>query len=122
VTPQGRRLAGQEAVASTCLATIGRPILEGYGLSEVSAGVTCNPTDSEAYTGTIGLPLPNVEIRLLDERGQELPLGEAGEIAIRGPQVMEGYWQRPDETALVMPAGGFFQLVDTGQIRARGYV
>jgi len=62
--------------------------------------VICNPTDSETYTGSIGLPLPNVEIRILDDQGNDVPLGEAGEIAIRGPQVMQGYWQRPDETAL----------------------
>jgi long-chain acyl-CoA synthetase len=122
VISNGGGMAVQEAVAKKWLAITGCPIVEGYGLSETSAGVTCNPTDSEAYTGTIGLPLPNVEIKLLDERGQELPLGEAGEIAIRGPQVMQGYWQRPDETALVMTADGFFKSGDIGEMDARGYI
>ena len=122
VISNGGGMAVQEAVARKWLAITGCPIVEGYGLSETSAGVTCNPTDSEAYTGTIGLPLPNVEIKLLDERGQELPLGEAGEIAIRGPQVMQGYWHRPDETALVMTADGFFKSGDIGEMDARGYI
>jgi long-chain acyl-CoA synthetase len=118
----GGGMAVQEAVAKKWLAITGCPIVEGYGLSETSAGVTCNPTDSEAYTGTIGLPLPNVEIKLLDDHGEEVPLGEAGEIAIRGPQVMQGYWQRPDETALVMTPDAFFKSGDIGQMDARGYI
>jgi long-chain acyl-CoA synthetase len=118
----GGGMAVQEAVAKKWLAITGCPIVEGYGLSETSAGVTCNPTDSVAYTGSIGLPLPNVEIKLLDDHGQELPLGEAGEIAIRGPQVMQGYWQRPDETALVMTPDGFFKSGDIGEMDARGYI
>jgi long-chain acyl-CoA synthetase len=118
----GGGMAVQEAVAKTWLAITGCPIVEGYGLSETSAGVTCNPTDSEAYTGSIGLPLPNVEIKLLDDHGKELPLGEAGEIAVRGPQVMQGYWQRPDETALVMTPDGFFKSGDIGEMDARGYI
>jgi long-chain acyl-CoA synthetase len=112
----------QEAVAKKWLAITGCPIVEGYGLSETSAGVTCNPTDSEAYTGTIGLPLPNVEIKILDDQGEEVALGEAGEIAIKGPQVMQGYWQRPDETALVMTADGFFKSGDVGEMDAKGYI
>ena len=118
----GGGMAVQEAVAKRWLAITGCPIIEGYGLSETSAGVTCNPTDSEVYTGTIGLPLPNVEIKILDDHGKELPLGEAGEIAIRGPQVMAGYWQRPDETALVMTPDGFFKSGDIGEMDARGYI
>jgi long-chain acyl-CoA synthetase len=118
----GGGMAVQEAVARKWLAITGCPIVEGYGLSETSAGVTCNPTDSEAYTGTIGLPLPNVEIKLLDDQGEEVPLGQAGEIAIRGPQVMQGYWQRPDETALVMTRDGFFKSGDIGEMDARGYI
>jgi len=118
----GGGMAVQEAVAKKWLAITGCPICEGYGLSETSAGVTCNPTNSEAYTGTIGLPLPNVEIKILDDHGEELPLGEAGEIAIRGPQVMRDYWQRPDETALVMTPDGFFKSGDIGEIDARGYI
>jgi long-chain acyl-CoA synthetase len=118
----GGGMAVQEAVAKKWLAITGCPIVEGYGLSETSAGVTCNPTDSEAYTGTIGLPLPNVEIAILDDQGKALPLGEAGEIAIRGPQVMQGYWQRPDETALVMTADGFFKSGDIGEMDSSGYI
>ncbi|WP_163327094.1 AMP-binding protein, partial [Enterobacter ludwigii] len=90
--------------------------------SETSAGVTCNPTDSSAYTGTIGLPLPNVEIRMLDDDGKDVPLGAPGEIAIRGPQVMAGYWQRPDETANVMTPDGFFKSGDVGIMDERGYI
>jgi long-chain acyl-CoA synthetase len=122
VISNGGGMAVQEAVAKKWLAITGCPIVEGYGLSETSAGVTCNPTDSEAYTGTIGLPLPNVEIKILDDKGNEVALGEAGEIAIKGPQVMEGYWQRPDETALVMTPDGFFKSGDIGEMDARGYI
>ena len=122
VITNGGGMAVQEAVAKKWLAVTGCPICEGYGLSETSAGVTCNPTDSEVYTGSIGLPLPNVEIKIFDERGQELPLGQAGEIAIRGPQVMQDYWQRPDETALVMTPDGFFKSGDIGEMDGRGYI
>ena len=118
----GGGMAVQEAVARKWLAITGCPIVEGYGLSETSAGVTCNPTDSAAYTGTIGLPLPNVWIKILDDAGNELPLGEAGEIAIKGPQLMSGYWQQPDETAKVMTPDGYFKSGDIGVMDARGYV
>jgi long-chain acyl-CoA synthetase len=118
----GGGMAVQEAVARKWLAVTGCPIVEGYGLSETSAGVTCNPTGSEAYTGSIGLPMPNVEIKILDDQAHEVPLGQAGEIAIRGPQVMQGYWQRPDETAKVMTADGFFKSGDIGEMDARGYI
>ena len=118
----GGGMAVQEVVAKNWLAITGCPIVEGYGLSETSAGVTCNPTDSEAYTGTIGLPLPNVEIRILDDDGKDVPLGQSGEIAIKGPQVMRGYWQRPDETAHVMTPDGFFKSGDIGVMDEGGYV
>jgi len=118
----GGGMAVQEVVARRWLEITGCPICEGYGLSETSAGVTCNPTDSDVFTGTIGLPLPNVEIRILDEQGNDVPLGESGEIAIRGPQVMQGYWQRPDETALVMTPDGFFKSGDIGEMDERGYI
>jgi len=122
VISNGGGMAVQEAVARKWLAVTGCPIVEGYGLSETSAGVTCNPTDSEAYTGTIGLPLPNVWIKILDDDGNELPLGKSGEIAIKGPQVMSGYWQHPDETARVMTPDGYFKSGDIGQMDARGYI
>ena len=122
VISNGGGMAVQEAVAKKWLAVTGCPIVEGYGLSETSAGVTCNPTDSEAYTGTIGLPMPNVWIKILDDNGNELPLGESGEIAIKGPQVMSGYWQRPDETAKVMTPDGYFKSGDIGRMDERGFV
>ncbi len=121
VISNGGGTAVQEAVAKKWLAVTGCPICEGYGLSETSAGVTCNPTDSEAYTGTIGLPLPNVEIRILDDDGKDVALGERGEIAIRGPQVMRDYWQQPGETAKVMTPDGFFKSGDVGIMDERGY-
>ena len=122
VISNGGGMAVQEAVAKKWLAVTGCPIVEGYGLSETSAGVTCNPTDSDVFTGTIGLPLPNVEVKILDDQGHELPLGEAGEIAIRGPQVMRDYWQQPAETAKVMTPDGFFKSGDIGEMDSRGYV
>ena len=118
----GGGMAVQEAVAKKWLAITGCPVVEGYGLSETSAGATCNPTDSLAFTGTIGLPMPNVEIRMLDDGGKDVALGQPGEIAIKGPQVMSGYWQRPDETADVMTPDGFFKSGDIGEMDARGYI
>ena len=82
---------------------------------------TCNPTTSTAYTGTIGVPLPSTDMKLLDDDGHEVPLGSRGEIAIKGPQVMAGYWQRPDETAKVMTPDGFFKTGDIGVVDERGY-
>jgi long-chain acyl-CoA synthetase len=118
----GGGMAVQKAVAKKWLAITGCPVVEGYGLSETSAGATCNPTDTLTFTGTIGLPMPNVDIRILDADGKDVPLGEPGEIAIRGPQVMSGYWQRPDETSLVMTPDGFFKSGDIGVMDARGYI
>ena len=118
----GGGMAVQEAVAKKWLAVTGCPIVEGYGLSETSAGVTCNRTDSDAFTGTIGLPLPNVDIRILDEAENDVPVGSPGEIAIKGPQVMSGYWRRPDETAKAMTADGYFKSGDIGVMDARGYI
>jgi long-chain acyl-CoA synthetase len=122
VISNGGGTAVQEAVAKKWLAITGCPIAEGYGLSETSSGVTCNRTDTDAYTGTIGLPLPGVEVRLLDDDGRDVPFGEPGEIAIRGAQVMAGYWQRPDDTAQVMTPDGFFKSGDVGVMDASGYL
>jgi long-chain acyl-CoA synthetase len=122
VISNGGGSAVQEAVAKKWLAITGCPIAEGYGLSETSSGVTCNRTDTDAYTGTIGLPLPGVEIRILDEEGRDVALGEPGEIAIRGAQVMAGYWQRPDDTAQVMTPDGYFKSGDVGVMDAGGYL
>ena len=113
--------AVQSGTAALWLEKTGCPICEGYGLSETSPSATCNPVDSLAYTGTIGLPLPNTELTLLDDDGRVVPKGEPGEIAIKGPQVMRGYWQRDDETAKVMTADGFFRTGDVGVVDERGY-
>ena len=117
----GGGMAVQSATAKLWLEKTGCPIVEGYGLSETSPSATCNPVDSTAYSGNIGLPMPNTEIKLLDDEGREVPQGTPGEIAIRGPQVMAGYWQRPDETAKVMTADGFFRSGDIGTVDERGY-
>ncbi|MCA0243137.1 MAG: long-chain-fatty-acid--CoA ligase [Proteobacteria bacterium] len=117
----GGGMAVQQATAKLWLEKTGCPICEGYGLSETSPSATCNPVDSTAYSGNIGLPMPNTELRLLDDDGNEVPMGTPGEIAIRGPQVMAGYWQRPDETAKVMTADGFFRTGDVGLVDERGY-
>jgi long-chain acyl-CoA synthetase len=117
----GGGMAVQQATAKLWLEKTGCPIVEGYGLSETSPTATCNPTDSTAYSGTIGLPLPLTEVKLLDDDGNEVPMGQPGEIAIKGPQVMAGYWQRPDETAKVMTADGFFRSGDIGTVDERGY-
>jgi long-chain acyl-CoA synthetase len=117
----GGGMAVQSATAKLWLEKTGCPIVEGYGLSETSPSATCNPVDSTAYSGNIGLPMPNTELTLLDDDGNEVPIGTPGEIAIRGPQVMAGYWQRPDETAKVMTADGFFRSGDIGVVDERGY-
>ncbi len=117
----GGGMAVQSATAKLWLEKTGCPIVEGYGLSETSPSATCNPVDSTAYSGNIGLPMPNTELTLLDDDGVEVPIGTPGEICIRGPQVMAGYWQRPDETAKVMTADGFFRSGDIGVVDERGY-
>jgi long-chain acyl-CoA synthetase len=117
----GGGMAVQGAVAKLWLDKTGCPICEGYGLSETSPSASCNPVTSTEYTGTIGVPLPSTVMKLLDDEGNEVPLGQPGEIAIKGPQVMAGYWQRPDETAKVMTADGFFKSGDIGIMDARGY-
>jgi long-chain acyl-CoA synthetase len=117
----GGGMAVQKAVSDKWLAITGIPIIEGYGLSETSPVATCNPVDSTEYNGTIGLPVPSTEIAILDDAGEPVPLGQAGEIAIRGPQVMAGYWQRPEETAKVMTPDGFFKSGDIGIMDERGY-
>ncbi|MBN8509529.1 MAG: AMP-binding protein [Burkholderiales bacterium] len=116
----GGGMAVQEAVARKWLQVTGCPIVEGYGLSETASGVTCNSCDSETFTGTIGLPMPGVDIRLLDDEGYDAAPGEPGEIAIRAPQLMAGYWQRADETAKVMVGEGYFKSGDIGVMDGRG--
>lgn len=118
----GGGMAVQKAVNDRWRAVTGKSIIEGYGLSETSPVATANPADATEFSGTIGLPLPSTEIAILDDAGKHLPPGEIGEIAIRGPQVMEGYWQKPEETARVMTADGFFRSGDIGVMDERGYV
>ncbi len=117
----GGGMAVQGSVAKLWLEKTGCPICEGYGLSETSPSASCNPTDSTAYSGNIGLPLPNTYFKCLDDDGNEVPLGQPGEIAIKGPQVMASYWQRPDETAKVMSPDGYFKSGDIGVQDERGY-
>ena len=117
----GGGMAVTQGTARLWLDKTGCPICEGYGLSETSPSATCNPVDSASFSGTIGLPMPSTDLVLLDDDGHEVPPGQPGEIAIRGPQVMAGYWQRPDETAKVMTAGGFFRTGDVGLMDERGH-
>lgn len=117
----GGGMAVQGAVAQKWLQKTGCPICEGYGLSETSPSASCNPVTSTEYTGTIGVPLPSTLMKCIDDDGKEVPVGQPGEIAIKGPQVMAGYWQRPDETAKVMTADGFFKSGDVGIMDERGY-
>jgi len=117
----GGGMAVQGAVAKLWLDKTGCPICEGYGLSETSPSASCNPTTSKEYSGTIGVPLPSTYFKLLDDEGNEVPPGQPGEIAIKGPQVMAGYWQRPDETAKAMTADGYFKSGDIGTVDERGY-
>jgi len=122
VVSNGGGMAVQEATASSWLRVTGCPVIEGYGLSETSPVATSNRMDNQTFTGSIGLPLPSTEIAIRDDSGNDVPLGTAGEICIRGPQVMAGYWQRPDETASVMTNDGYFKSGDIGVMDKRGYV
>ncbi|QTN26909.1 long-chain-fatty-acid--CoA ligase [Rhodoferax sp. AJA081-3] len=117
----GGGTAVQSGVAKLWFEKTGCPICEGYGLSETSPSASCNVVTAKEYTGTIGVPLPNTYMKLLDDDGNEVVAGEPGEIAIKGPQVMAGYWQRPDETAKVMTADGYFKTGDVGVVDARGF-
>ncbi len=110
----GGGMAVQKPVADAWLKATGRPIIEGYGLSETSPVLTCNRGDIAEWTGTIGLPLPSTDISIRDDAGEALPPGMRGEICARGPQVMPGYWRRPEETAMVMTSDGFFRTGDIG--------
>lgn len=118
----GGGMAVQKSVAEAWMKATGKPIIEGYGLSETSPVLTCNRGDITEWTGTIGLPLPSTDISIRDEDGHELSNGEQGEICARGPQVMLGYWRRPDETAEAMTADGFFRTGDIGIMDIQGRV
>jgi len=122
VVSNGGGMAVQRATAEKWLKITGCPVVEGYGLSETSPVATSNRLDTPEFTGTIGLPVPSTEIAIRDDAGHDVPLGSSGEICIRGPQVMAGYWNRPDETANVMTADGYFKSGDVGIMDERGYV
>ena len=117
----GGGMAVQGAVAKLWLEKTGCPIVEGYGLSETSPSACCNPVTSKSFSGTIGVPIPGTWMKCLDDDGHEVPVGQPGEVAIKGPQVMAGYWQRPDETAKVMTPDGYFKSGDIGTMDARGF-
>jgi len=117
----GGGMAVQQAVAEKWKKITGVTLTEGYGLTETSPVATTNPPDLKEFNGSIGLPVPSTEISIRDDAGNELPLGQAGEICIRGPQVMAGYWQKPEETAQVMTADGFFRSGDIGIMDEKGH-
>jgi long-chain acyl-CoA synthetase len=117
----GGGMATQKPVAEKWLKTTGCALAEGYGLSETSPALTCNRADIDKFSGTIGLPVPSTYLSIRDDDGNEVPLGEAGEICAKGPQVMAGYWNRPEETANVMTADGFFRTGDIGVMDERGF-
>ena len=117
----GGGAAVQSAVAVRWREITGTELVEGYGLTEASPVVCLNPVRSPRI-GTVGLPVPSTEVAIRDDGGNDLPVGEAGEICVRGPQVMQGYWQRPDETKFVLGAGGWLHTGDIGAFDADGYL
>lgn len=118
----GGGMAVQRSVAKKWHEVFGVPLIEGYGLTETSPMACANRLDIVEYTGTIGLPVPSTDAAILDETGNELPLGELGEICIRGPQVMKGYWNMPDETAKVFTSDGWLRTGDIGFMDKGGYI
>ena len=118
----GGGMAVQKAVAERWKQVTGVPLIEAYGLTETSPAATINPLDLPEYNGAIGLPIPSTDLVLRDETGHDVPLGQPGEICINGPQVMAGYWHRPDETAKVLDANGWLATGDIGVMDERGFV
>jgi long-chain acyl-CoA synthetase len=117
----GGGMAVQKPVADRWTQVTGVALSEGYGLSETSPTLTCNPADTDRFSGSIGIPVPSTYLSIRDDDGNEVPLGTPGEICAKGPQVMAGYWNRPDETAKVMTADGFFRTGDIGIMSSDGY-
>jgi long-chain acyl-CoA synthetase len=115
-------MAVQRAVAEKWQKVFGTPLIEGYGLTETSPIVCANPIDLDHFSGAVGLPLPSTDVAILDDNGDELPLGANGEIGVRGPQVMQGYWNMPEETANVFTEGGWLRTGDIGCLTDTGYV
>lgn len=118
----GGGMAVQEAVSKRWQEVTGRQIIQGYGLTETSPSAIVVPIDAEEFDGSTGLPLSSTDVRICNDEGKEVAIGEVGEICIKGPQVMEGYWQKPEETAEVMLPGGWFRTGDVGRMDERGYV
>jgi long-chain acyl-CoA synthetase len=118
----GGGMAVQKAVAERWKEVTGSPIIEGYGLTETAPSATANPLNVTTFTGAIGVPMPSTEVVLRDDDNRDLPLGQAGEICIRGPQVMAGYWQRPEETAEVLGKDGFLHTGDIGVMDEKGFI
>jgi long-chain acyl-CoA synthetase len=118
----GGGMAVQREVATRWQAVTGVPIAQGYGLTEASPIVTANPLDLKEFNGSVGLPFPSTDVAIFDDAGRELPAGEIGEICVRGPQVMAGYWQRPDDTAQVLFGDGWLRTGDIGRLDAAGYL
>jgi long-chain acyl-CoA synthetase len=118
----GGGMAVQGPVAERWLKVVGVPLLQAYGLTETSPAATINPLDMHDFNGSIGLPISSTEVSIRDDYGSEVPQGQIGEICIRGPQVMKGYWQRPDETALVFHADRFLRTGDMGYVDKKGFV
>jgi long-chain acyl-CoA synthetase len=118
----GGGMAVQKAVADRWKEVTGKVLLEGYGLTETSPVATMNPPDLKEFKGSIGLPAPSTWIAIRDDDNKDVPVGQPGEICIKGPQVMKGYWQRPDETARSIDAGGFFHTGDVGVMDEEGYI
>lgn len=118
----GGGMATQKAVAEKWKKITGTPIVEAYGLTEASPGVCCNPLNIESYSGGIGLPVPSTEVELRDADGKEVPIGQPGELWVRGPQVMKGYWNRPEETAKAIDARGFLETGDIAVMDEKGWL
>ena len=115
-------MATQQAVAEAWLNKTGCALSEAYGLSETSPALTCNRFDTKVFSGTIGVPLPSTHISIRDENNGEVPLGEVGEICAKGPQMMAGYWNKPEETAKVMTSDGYFRTGDIGVMTPDGSI
>ena len=118
----GGGMATQKAVAEKWKKITGTPIVEAYGLTEASPGVCCNPLNIEAYSGGIGLPVPSTEVELRDADGKGVGIGQPGELWVRGPQVMKGYWNRPEETAKTIDARGFLETGDIAVMDEKGWL
>lgn len=117
----GGGMAVQKAVAEKWKEVTGKPLIEAYGLTETSPAACINPLDIPEYNGKIGIPIPSTEVKIIDDEENDVPVGERGEIAIKGPQVMQGYWNRPEETAKVMTKDGYFKTGDIATMDEKGF-